>query len=86
MEASSAEIACIEVTQVGYAPLVKQDVRRRDVSVNNAVLMDVSKRPAQLAGCAEEVKERDLRTPGLEIPAVITESPAEAGTRTQGMD
>ena len=36
----------IEVSEVGHAPLVEQDVRCGDVSMNNAALMDVSKRPA----------------------------------------
>ena len=50
----------IEVSEMGYVPLVEQDVRCSDVSVDNAAPMDVSKRPAQLPGCAEEVSERYL--------------------------
>ena len=64
----------IKISEVGYAPLVEQDVRCSDVSVNNASAMNVSKRPTQLPGCAEEVSERHLRTPGLKISTVITES------------
>jgi hypothetical protein len=61
---------------VGYAPLVEQNVRRSDVSVNDAPAMHVSKRPAQLPGCPEELTKRHRRTAGLKIPAAITESAA----------
>jgi hypothetical protein len=61
---------------MGNIPLVEQDVRSGDVSVNNAASMDVSKRPAQLPGCAVEAGERNLTTSGLKISTVVTESVA----------
>jgi len=60
---------------MGYTPLIEQDVRRSDVSVNYAAAMNVSKRATQLPGCAVEVSEGHLRTTGQQFLAVITESP-----------
>src|SRR6202044_2947989 len=65
----------IEVSQVGHTALVEQDIRYGDVPVDNAALVYVSKCPAQLPSCAEEVRKSFLRIPGLKVLAVLTESP-----------
>jgi hypothetical protein len=66
----------IEVSKMGYAALVEENVRRCHVSVNDVASMYMGKRTAKLAGCAEEVSEANLGISGLKISAVITESPA----------
>ena len=66
----------IEVSEMGHASLVEQDVRGGDVSVNHATPMYASKCPASAAGlCGRSRREAPVSL-GLKISAVITESPA----------
>ncbi len=44
----------IEASKLGYAWLIEQNIRRGDVTVNNAALVYVRKRAAELPRCPEK--------------------------------